>query len=367
MRGEASSQAGLFSYVSPEARVPATHPVRPLKAIADTVLVTLSPTFEAMYSDLGRPSIPPERLLKAQLLIALYSVRSDRLFCERLAYDILFRWFLDMSLDEPAFDHSTFSKNSERLLTHDVARQFFDAVVRSARDAGLLSDEHFTVDGTLIEAWASLKSVKPKGSAPASLPPPDDPGNPTVDFHGERRSNATHQSTTDPEARLARKGDGQAAKLCFSGHVLMENRHGLCVELRVTPATGTAEREAALAMLARQARKRVRPRTVGADKGYHCQAFVRQLRGRRIQPHLAQVTGRRTPGLDRRTTRHVGYALSQRCRKKVEEFFGWMKTIGGLRKSRVRGVARTQHYAHLVGTAYNLLRICRLIRQTAGP
>lgn len=247
MRGEASHQEGLFSYVSPEARVPATHPVRPLKAMADTVLATLSATFEAMYSELGRPSIPPERLLKAQLLIALYSVRSDRLFCERLDYDILFRWFLDMSLDEPSFDHSSFSKNSERLLAHDVARRFFDAVVRYARGEGLLSDEHFTVDGTLIEAWASLKSVKPKGAAPALASLPDDPGNPTVDFHGEHRSNATHQSPTDPEARLARKGDGKEARLCFSGHVLMENRHGLCVDLRVEPATGTAERDAALA------------------------------------------------------------------------------------------------------------------------
>lgn len=367
MRGEASHQEGLFSYVSPEARVPATHPTRPLKAMADTVLATLSPTFEAMYSEMGRPSIPPERLLKAQLLIALYSVRSDRLFCERLDYDILFRWFLDMSLEEPAFDHSTFSKNSQRLLAHDVARRFFDAVVRHARNEGLLSDEHFTVDGTLIEAWASLKSIKPKGTDPAALPPPEDPGNPTVAFHGERRTNATHQSMTDPEARLARKGDGKEAKLCFSGHVLMENRHGLCVDLRVVPATGTAERDAALAMLRRQARKRVRPRTLGADKGYHCRAFVRQLRRRRIRPHIAQVKDRHTPGLDGRTTRHVGYALSQRFRKKVEEIFGWMKTIGGLRKTRVRGVARTQHYAHLVGTAYNLLRISRLTQREAGP
>jgi hypothetical protein len=230
-----------------------------------------------------------------------------------------------------------------------------------------LSDEHFTVDGTLIEAWASLKRVKPKGAAPALASLPDDPGNPTVDFHGEPRSNATHQSPTDPEARLARKGDGKEARLCFSGHVLMENRHGLCVDLRVEPATGTAERDAALAMLRRQARKRVRPRTLGADKGYHCRAFVRQVRRRRIRPHIAQVTGRRTPGLDGRTTRHLGYALSQRCRKKVEEIFGWMKTIGGLRKSRVRGIARTQHYAHLVGTAYNLLRISRLTQQEAGP
>ncbi len=367
MRGEPRGQEALFSSRSPEARVPSTHPVRALTRTADTLLATLSPTFDAMYSVVGRPSIPPERLLKAQLLIALYSVRSDRLFCERLDYDILFRWFLDMSLDEPSFDHSTFSKNSERLLQHQVAWKFFDAVVRYARTEGLLSDEHFTVDGTLIEAWASLKSFTPRGSGPAPGGPPDDPGNPTVNFHGERRSNATHQSTTDPEARLARKGKGKEAKLCFSGHVLMENRHGLCVDLRVDPATGLAEREAALRMLARQARKRVRPRTLGADKGYHTRDFVQCLRHRRIRPHLAQVSGRHTPGLDGRTTRHAGYALSQRIRKRVEEIFGWLKPIGGLRKSRFRGRARTEQYALLAGAAYNLLRIGRLQAQLAGP
>lgn len=334
MRGSISDQAMLFSYLSPEARVPATHPLRPIKAIADAVLQKLSPTFEAMYSQTGRPSIPPERLLKGELLIALFSVRGHRLFCEMLDYHILFRWFLDMSLDEPIFDHSTFSQNSERVLAHEAARKFFDAVVGYARGEGLLSDEHFTVDGTLIEAWASLKSVKPHAAAPPSAPP-DDPGNPTVNFHGDRRTNATHQSTTDPEARLARKGAGKETKLCFSGHVLMENRHGLCVDLQIAPATGTAERDTALAMLRRQAR-------------------------RGIRPHLACIRGRRTPGLDGRTTRHESYRLSQRLRKKVEEIFGWMKTIGGLRKSRVRGVVRTQHASYLVGAAYNLLRLSRL-------
>lgn len=245
MRGSLTGQAMLFSYLSPEARVPASHPLRPLKAMADEVLQKLSPTFEAMYSQTGRPSIPPERLLKGELLIALFSVRGHRLFCEMVDYHILFRWFLDMSLDEPVFDHSTFSQNSERLLTHEAAQKFFDAVVQYARGEGLLSDEHFTVDGTLIEAWASLKSVKPK-DAPTPTAPPDDPGNPTVDFHGERRTNATHQSTTDPDALLARKGTGKEAKLCFSGHVLMENRQGLCVDLQIAPATGTAERDAAL-------------------------------------------------------------------------------------------------------------------------
>jgi hypothetical protein len=231
-------------------------------------------------------------------------------------------------------------------------------VVQYARKEGLLSDEHFTVDGTLIEAWASLKSVKPK-EAPAPTAPPDDPGNPTVDFHGDRRTNATHQSTTDPEALLARKGTGKEAKLCFSGHVLMENRQGLCVDLQIAPATGTAERDTALRMLRRQARRGIRPGTLGADKGYHTKDFVRRLRRRRIRPHLAQITGRHTPGLDGRTTRHVGYTLSQRIRKRVEEIFGWLKTIGGLRKTRFRGVARTQHVAYLVGAAYNLLRMSR--------
>lgn len=360
MRGFVSSQAMMFSYLSPEARVPATHPLRQIKAMADQVLQRLWPTLAAMYSQTGRPSIPPERLLKGELLIALFSIRGHRLFCEMLDYHILFRWFLDMSLDEPVFDHSTFSQNSERLLAHEAARKFFEAVVGYAREEGLLSDEHFTVDGTLIEAWASLKSVKPK-NAPAPTAPPDDPGNPTVDFHGERRTNATHQSTTDPEALLARKGMGKEAKLCVSGHVLMENRQGLCVDLQIAPATGTAERDTALAMLRCQVRRGLRPRTLGADKGYHCRDFVGRLRRRRIRPHIAQVTGRHTPGLDARTTRHVGYALSQRIRKRVEEIFGWLKTIGGLRKTRFRGVARTQHAAYLAAAAYNLLRISRLI------
>lgn len=262
MRGDVISQQALFSYLSSEARVPATHPLRPIKAMADQVLRKLSPTFEALYSQTGRPSIPPERLLKGELLIALFSVRGHRLFCEMLDYHILFRWFLDMSLDEPFFNHCTFSQNSARLLAHGSARKFFDAVVRHVRREGLLSDEHFTVDGTLIEAWASLKSVTSKEGA-SPLTPPNDPGNPTVDFHGERRTNATHQSTTDPEARLAHKGPGKEAKVCFSGHVLMENRHGFCVDLQIALATGTAERETALEMLRRQACRGIRPTTVG--------------------------------------------------------------------------------------------------------
>lgn len=361
MRGEESHQEAMFSYLSPEARVPAPHPIRAIKALAEEALGRLSRVFDQMDSRVGRPSIPPERLLKAELLIALYSVRSRRLFCERLDYDILFRWFLDMSLDEPGFDHSTFSQNSERLLSHAVAQRLFDAVIAAANREGLLSDEHFTVDGTLIEAWASLKSFTP--TAGPAAPAPADPGNPTVDFHEERRTNATPQSTTDPEARLMRKGRGKEAKLCFSGHVLMENRHGLCVDLQIGSATGTAERDTALCILRRPARRGIRPRTLGADKGYHARAFIRALRRRRIRPHVAAVTGRQTPGLDGRTTRSPGYALSQRLRKRVEEIIGWMKTIGGLRRTHVRGVARTQHAAYLVGAAYNLLRICRLRAQ----
>lgn len=357
MRGELNPQGHLFSYFSPEERVPSVHPLRAIKHHADKALESLGATFEAMYSDTGRPSIPPERLLKASLLMALYSVRSDRLFCESLGYNILFRWFLDMSLEEASFDPSTFSKNRERLIEHEVAAAFFDAVVKLARAKDLLSDEHFTVDGTLIEAWASMKSFKKKGE---KTPPPDDPGNPGVDFHGERRSNVTHESTTDPEAKLAKKGAGQEARLAFSGNALMENRHGLCLDIHVRQADGYAEREAALAMLARQGRKRVKPKTLGADKGYHTKDFIARLRKRGIVPHVAQIERRQTPGLDGRTTRHPGYALSQKKRKRIEEVFGWLKTVGGLRKSRLHGIARTQLLAHLAGAAYNLLRLSRL-------
>jgi transposase len=311
-----------------------------------------------MYSDTGRPSIPPERLLKSLLLIALYSVRSDRLFCETLDYNILFRWFLDMNLEEASFDASSFSKNRERLLTHNVSQRFFDAVVKLARKCQLLSDEHFTVDGTLIEAWASMKSFKPK--AQQDQEPPDDPGNPTVDFHGERRSNDSHASTTDPESRQFKKGPGKEAKLCYAGHALMDNRHGLCTDLTVTPSVGTTEPQAAQTMLARQRRKRIRPKTLGADKGYHTRAFVAHLRCKGIKPHVAQVTGRKTPGLDGRTTRHTTYAISQRKRKRVEEIFGWLKTVAGMRKTRFHGIARIQQHAHFAGAAYNLLRIAKL-------
>jgi transposase len=355
MRGEDAKQATMFSIISPERRVPQDHPLRLIKAMADAVLASMSKRFDKMYSRIGRPSIPPERLLKAQILIALYSVRSDRLFCEQLDYNLLFRWFLDMNADDPAFDHSTFTKNRDRLLVHDVAGEFFATVVKEARARGLVSNEHFTVDGTLIEAWASLKSFRPKDEQPEDREPPDDPGNPTVNFHGEKRSNETHASTTDPEARLARKGNNHEAKLCFSAHALMENRHGLLVELQVAPATGTAEREVAVAML----KAHVAPgATVGADKGYDQRGFVEPCRELGITPHVAQKV--KYTAIDARTTRHSGYGVSQRIRKRVEEIFGWSKTVGGFRRTRFRGVERTQQAAYFVGAAYNLMRMANL-------
>jgi len=345
----------MFSYFSPEARVPAAHPLRSIKGYSDSVLKGLGRDFDELYAVTGRPSIPPERLLKASLLIALYSVRSDRVFCEMLDYNILFRWFLDMSLEQKGLDQSNFSRLRERLVEEDTAKRFFDAVVRAAREAKLLSDEHFTVDGTLIEAWASLKSFKPKDGPPSS----GDSSGGMVDFRGQRRTNDTHESTTDDQAKLMRKGKGKEAKLSYGGHALMENRNGLCVDLQVCSAIQT-ETQAAKEMLARQARKRVRPTTLGGDKGYHTKDFVAHLRKKNIAPHLAQIEGRNTPGLDARTTRHAGYGISQRKRKRVEEIFGWMKTYGGLRRTLVRGLARVQMHAYIVGAAYNLLRMSRL-------
>jgi len=356
MRGHDTKQATMFSVVSPEHRVPANHPLRPIKAMADEILAAMSRTFGRMYSKVGRPSIPPERLLKAQILIALYSVRSDRMFCEQLDYNLLFRWFLDMNMDEPAFDHSSFTKNRDRLLEHDVAAEFFAAVVERAQQLGLMSSEHFTVDGTLIEAWASLKSFRPKDEKPEDRDPPDDPGNPTVNFHGEKRGNETHASTTDPEARLARKGNNQEAKLCFSAHALMENRNGLLVDLRIDHATGTAERESALALLAENVE--VTGATAGGDKGYNQRAFVDGCRQLGITPHVAEKA--RYNAIDRRTSRHEGYSISMRIRKRIEEIFGWAKTIGGFRRTRFRGVTRTQQAGYFVGAAYNLLRIANL-------
>jgi transposase len=358
MRGEERRQRMMLMVMEPGDRVAKEHPLRRVKELGDAVLAQLSPLFDEMYSAIGRPSIPPERLLKASLLMALYTVRSERMFCEQLDYNLLFRWFLDMDVAEASFEHSTFSRNRARLLEHDVAREFFTRVVAQARTMQLLSDEHFTVDGTLVEAWASLKSFKPKGQPPSE--PPDDPGNPTVNFHGERRSNATHQSTTDPEAKLAKKGPGKEAKLCYSANALMENRNGLLIDFAVEPADGYAERRSARAMLEAQlpGSRRI---TLGADKGYDSREFVAACRALTVTPHIARNQARAGgSALDGRTARHAGYAVSQKVRKRVEEIFGWMKTVGGLRRTRYRGLDRTQLHAYLVAAAYNLLRIARL-------
>lgn len=361
MRGHVDPQVPLFSYFSVEERVPADHPLRAVKAQVDAVLAKMSTAFDRMYSECGRPSVAPERLLKASVLMALYSVRSDRLFCEMLDYNILFRWFLDMKLEDASFDHSTFSKNRARLVDHEIAKDFFAGVVNQAQALRLLSDEHFTVDGTLIESWASLKSLKRKDGQPPKSGPD---GTGMVDFRGEKRSNQTHESSTDPQARLMRKGNGQPAKLSFGAHALMENRHGLLVDVVITDAT-LYEPKAAAALLDRRRRARQGMRTLGADKGYCNKSFVGLLRQRQVSPHIARIEGRRTPGLDARTTRHDSYTVSQRKRKRIEEIFGWMKTVGGLRKSRFIGIARTQLAAYLVGATYNLLRLARL-RTAAG-
>jgi transposase len=366
MRGRQQAQATMLAFVDLDERVPRSHPLRVIKQFADRALVELSPVFEQMYAAGGRPSIPPERLLKASLLISLYSVRSERAFCEELDFQLLYRWFLDMGLMEPSFDPTVFTKNRQRLLRHNVAQQFFDEVVRQADGLGLLSDEHFTVDGTLIEAAASLKSFRPKDKPPSNEAPPDDPGNPTVNFHGEQRSNETHQSTTDPEARLAKKGKGKEAHLAYTGHALMDNRNGLVVDFQMTTATGTAERDVVPALIEQARDRGFRPRTLGADKGYDTRACVADLRERGVTPHVAQNTSGRRSAIDGRTTRHVGYAISQRVRKRVEEIFGWMKTVGGFRRTRYRGLERTQLAGYFVATAYNLVRLVRLMALTTA-
>jgi len=351
MRGKQEQQITMLSALTPDQLVPQDHPIRRIKPIVDQALKELSPMFNRMYADLGRPSIPPEHLLKASLLIALYSIRSERQFCERLQYDLLFKWFLGLNIMDPAFDASSFSKNKARLLEHQVAREFLTAVVAEARRRKLLSEDHFSVDGTLLEAWASLKSIHPKDGEPTQ------PGerNPDVDFHGQSRTNDTHCSNTDPEARLARKGTGKEAKLCFAGHVLMENRNGLVVDVTVTRATGTAERDTALDMIEKvPGARRI---TVGADKGYDTRDFVVSCREMNVTPHVAR---RKWSIVDERTTRHEGYQLSQRVRKRIEEIWGWVKTVGGGRKLRYKGVERNQLWAELTAAAYNLVRMAKL-------
>jgi len=361
MRGTETKQASMLSLLTPEKRVPPNHPLRVVKQMAEGALKELSPLFDSMYSTVGRSSIPPERLLKASLLMAFYTIRSERMFCEQLDYNILFRWFLDMSMDEPSFDHSTFSKNRDRLIAHEVAKEFFLTIVEQARAAGLMSDEHFSVDGTLIEAWASMKSFRKKGEKPGDQPPPDDRGNPTVDFHKEKRSNATHESTTDPEAKLARKGKGKEAKLSYSQHALMENRNGLLVDLRIAEANGTAEREMALEMVGDRltGTKRI---TLGGDKGFDTKDFVEECGWRNVTPHVAQnITKHRGSAIDGRTTRHPGYSISQRIRKRIEEIWGWTKTVANFRRTRFKGRERTELASYFVGAAYNLLRMGRLL------
>ena len=365
MRGRCNPQLSMLAFVDLDARIPADHPLRAVKRLADRALAELSPVFDRMYAAGGRPSIPPERLLKAGLLIALYSVRSERAFCEELEYHLLYRWFLDIGLVDPGFDASTFAKNRERLLRHEVAQRFFDEVVFEADRLRLLSNAHFTVDGTLIEAAASLKSFRRKDSQHVADPAPDDPGNPTVDFRGERRSNATHASTTDPEARLMRKGKGKEARLVFVGHALMENRNGLLVDFQVTQATGTAERDVVSVLLDEARQRGFRPRTLGADKGYDTRECVAAMRKRKVTPHVARNTNGRRSAIDGRTTSWPGYLTSQRIRKRVEEVFGWLKTVGGFRRTRYRGVSRTQFAGYLVAAAYNLVRLARLVPRPA--
>jgi transposase len=362
MRGDETEQAAVMLFITPDQKVPQDHPIRAIKPIVDRALASLSPVFNRMYSKRGRPSIPPEHLLKASLLIALYSIRSERQFCERLEYDLLFKWFLDQNIDTPAFDASTFSKNRQRLLDNDVARQFFRAVLEEARRRELLSEEHFTVDGTLLEAWASMKSVQPKDDKGG--PPQRGFKNPDVDYRGEKRRNETHASRTDPEARLMRKGLGKETKLCYAGHVLMENRNGLVVDIDITQATGRAERESALVMLDRMPRRK-RRLTLGGDKGYDTHEFVAELRRRKVTPHVSQNQSGRRSAIDGRTTSHGGYKVSQRLRKRVEEIFGWVKTVGGGRKLRYVGLQPNRLWAGITATGYNLVRMVKIERQQA--
>jgi transposase len=354
MRGDDQQQNHIFSYLSPEARVRKDHPLRVIRAMVDEVLTQLSPQFDRMYARVGRPSIAPEKLLRAQLLQMLYSIRSERLLMEEMDYNLLFRWFVGLNADDEVWDATVFTKNRDRLLEAEVAKEFLAQVVEQARAKGLTSDEHFTVDGTLLEAWAGPKSFQPKNKKPSA--PPDDPGNPTVNFHGEPRSNQTHASKTDPDALLARKGLGKESKLSYSGNLLVENRNGLIVDAEVFQANGTAERDSALVMLEKiPGTKAV---TVSGDKGFDTRDFVKECRHMGVVPHVAQNHAR--PGgsaIDGRTTRHSGYAVSQRKRKRIEECFGWLKTIALMRKVRHRGVCLVNWLFTFACAAYNLVRL----------
>ena len=361
MRGTSERQLAMLSSLSPEELIPVDHPIRRIRRVVDAVLAELDAEFDGMYAKTGRASVPPETLLKATVLMALYSIRSERAFCERLNYDLLFKWFLDLGIDERAFDATTFTKNRERLLSHEIADRFFAAVVAQAKLRRYVSSEHFSVDGTLLEAWASHKSFKPKDQ---QRPGPPAGRNAEVSFHGERRSNQTHQSTTDPEARLARKSNATAAKLCYAGHLLMEHRNALIVDIELTEANGYAERDAALEMLGRLP-KRARRRTVAADKGYDTTGWVADVRQLGFTPHVAPNTTNRRSAIDGRTTRHRGHQTSQRIRKRIEEPFGWVKTIAGGRKLRYIGRQRNRAWFLLTGAVYNIIRIAALDAATA--
>jgi transposase len=356
MRGVPERQLAMLTTLSPEELIPPDHPIRRIRVVVEAVLAELDGEFGAMYARSGRPSVPPEQLLKATVLMALYSIRSERAFCERLNYDLLFKWFLDLPIDARAFDATTFSKNRKRLLDHEIADRFLAAVVTQARLRRYVSGDHFSVDGTLLEAWASHKSFQPKDG---SASPPSPGRNAETNFRGQRRSNETHQSSTDPEARLARKSNATAAKLSYAGHLLMEHRNALIVDAELTEATGHAERDAALQMLGRQGPV-ARRRTVAADKAYDTAAFVQDLRDLGFTPHVAPNTTRQRSAIDGRTTRHPGHAVSQRLRKRIEEPFGWMKTIGGGRKLRYIGRQRNRAWFLMTTGIYNIIRIAAL-------
>jgi transposase len=364
VRGADDRTGELFSYVSLEARVRADHPLRAIRVIVNEALSALEREFASLYSRIGRPSIPPEKLLRAMLLQAFYSIRSERQLMERLEYDLLFRWFVGLGIDDPVWDHSVFSKNRDRLLEGDIAAKFLAAVLAQSRVKKLLSTEHFSVDGTLIEAWASMKSFKPRDGS--GEPPAGGEGrNAEADFHGQKRSNQTHASTTDPDARLYKKGPGKEAKLCFIGHGLMENRSALLVDTCLTPADGHAERVAGLHMVEPRA-DRPRAITLGADKAYDTQDFVNELRSMNVTPHVAQNTNGRSSAIDGRTTRHGGYAISQRIRKRIEEAFAWIKTVAGQEKTRFHGVDRVGWAFTFAAAAYNLVRLPKLLAEASA-
>jgi len=367
MRGSDSRTGSLFTLVNLEGRVRRDHPLRAIRRFTDTALGALSPELSALYSArMGRPSIAPEMLLRAMLLQAFYSIRSERQLMERVEFDLLFRWFVGLGIDDPVWNHSSFSKNRDRLLDGKIAAKFLSAVLAQPRVKRLLSSDHFSVDGTLIEAWASMKSFKPKAAGGGDPPDPPASGgrNVEVDFKGQKRSNETHRSTTDPEARLYRKGPGMEARLCFIGHTLMENRSGLIVDARVTCADGHAERVAALSMIEPRA-DRPRPITLGADKAYDAEDFVNELRSMNVRAHVAQNTSGRRSAIDGRTTRHSGYAISQRIRKRIEEPFGWTKTVAGQGKTRFRGRDKVGWAFAFAMAAYNLVRLPKLLEAAA--